>query len=105
MENLQTYAPLLIGPAIGFTIFLIGVSTLENVLYRQDTSGNKKFSLNSLYGYFTVPFTSDEAKRKMMWGVAPDMDLSSRLKMLNLNWVAMTLLGTAGSVIYYKLRY
>jgi len=100
MEHL----PLLIGPAIGFTVFLVGVSTMENVFYRQDTTGDKKFSCNSFAGYLTIPFTTDTEKRKIMWGVASDMDFVSRLKMLNLNWVAMTLLGGVGSLIYYKLQ-
>lgn len=105
MDNLYTYAPLLVGPLLGFSIFLVSVSTLENVLFRQDSDGNKKFTLNSFSGYLSVPFTTNKDKLKIMWGIAPDMDLSSRVKMLNLNWVAMTLLGTAGSAIYYKLKY
>jgi hypothetical protein len=86
---------LFLGPTIGFLIFLAGVTTMDGIFVRPDTENNKVFTMDGFKDFLKAPFETGTNKFKVLWGITPGVSLKSRLKMLQLNWVAMTGLGTA----------
>lgn len=96
------YWPYLIGPAAGFLAFVVGVVTLENVLWRSDSEGNIKFSPENFVVYLKIPFETKNWKQA--WGLLPGIPFSMRLKLLNLNWIAMIGIGSLLSVALYYFK-
>ena len=85
------YWPIIIGSAVGFIGFLGGVLTMENIIYRKNSTGEKKFSPENLWEYIKLPF--DRKAYKTAWGLVPNISLVNRLKLLNLNWIFMIVIG------------
>lgn len=98
-----SYWPLFVGPIIGLCSFCIGVVTLEGVLIRKDSTGKKKLRLDNLWQYIKLPF--DSKSYETAWALIPGISFEARMKLLNLNWVAMVGLGALGSFGYYYLKY
>jgi len=98
------YWPYLIGPFGGFLAFLMGVGTMENVLWRTDADGISKFRYENFIEFIKLPF--DTQNWKQNWGLLSDISISTRLKLLNLNWVAMVGIGSLLSFgLYYYGNY
>ena len=93
----------IIGPALGFCAFLIGVSSMNGIFFRPDETGQQRFTVGGFIDYLKLPFTSDKIKRDIAWGLSNNVPITTRLKMLNLNWVAMVGTGFICSVIYHNL--
>jgi len=93
------YWPYLLGPLLGLGAFAIGFVTLENVLWRSDDQGRIKLRLDNLVEYIKLPFDTNHWEQN--WALLPNIPFTSRLKLLNLNWVAMVGLGALGSLGTY----
>lgn len=102
-EQIISYWPLFAGPIIGFSAFMIGVCTLEGVILRKDDKGDTRLRLDNLWEYIKLPF--DYKNRETAWALYPDISFEARLKLLNLNWVAMVGIGTLGSLGYWYIKY
>ena len=88
---------LFLGPAIGFLVFVAGVSTMESIFIRPDTENNKVFTMDGFLDFIKAPFQPGDTKFKVLWGLTPNLGFMDKLKMLQLNWVAMTGMGLATS--------
>lgn len=97
-----SYWPLLVGPFIGFCSFCIGLITMEGVMIRKDSEGNKQLRFDNVWQYLKLPF--DSKNYEMVWGLIPGISMESRLKLLNLNWVAMVGIGAIGSCVYWFVK-
>ena len=92
--------PYLIGPLGGFFAFLIGVGTMENMLWRTDSDGIAQFSYQNFIEFLKLPF--DTINWRQNWALLPEISIVTRLKLLNLNWVAMVGIGSLLSLgMYY----
>ena len=76
-----------IGPIGGFCAFIVGLATLENTLWRKDHEGIVRFRSDSIKQFMILPF--DRKNWQQNWGLLPGITFMTRLKLLNLNWVAM----------------
>jgi len=95
------YWPIIIGSSIGFLGFLAGVCTIDNVVYRKDSDGIKRFTLSGLEEYMKLPFNPDA--KQTAWALFPELPLEERLKLLNLNWVFMVSCGAVLGSAYMIL--
>lgn len=98
-QGLLTCWPLIIGPIVGFGTFLLGVATMEGVIFRKDDNNKTKLRLDNLWQYIKLPFEKNHYKTA--WGLIPGLSFNSRLKLWNLNWIIMVGCGTLASLIYY----
>jgi hypothetical protein len=98
-----SYCPLIIGSMCGFCSFCVGLITMEGVVVRKNSEGEKKIRFDNVWQYIKLPF--DRKSYETAWGLIPGIPLESRLKLLNLNWVAMTGMGALCSLGYYYLKY
>ena len=100
MSTLIThYWQYLTGPILGFLAFTVGVLTLENVLWRKDSEGNVQFSPENFVEYLKLPFQTKNWQQA--WGLLPGIPFIVRLKLLNLNWIAMVGVGSLLSIAIY----
>lgn len=88
----------LIGPLVGLGAFLAGTASINNVYFRPDSEGKNVFTIDSLKEFIVSPFQVGTPKFNILWGNTPGVDWKTRLRMLQLNWVAMVGLGAAFSV-------
>lgn len=51
--------PIIVGSSIGFLGFMIGVCSLDNVIFRKDSDGIKRFTLAGFEEYMKLPFNPD----------------------------------------------
>jgi len=86
----------LIGSVIGFSIFLAGTISIGKVYFRPN------FTIWGLLDYLMAPFSFGTNKFKTIWALYPGLSLWARIKLLQLNWVAMTILGTLLGFFYFK---
>ena len=94
----------LLGPCIGFLGFFAGLASMENIFFRADSSGKKKFNISVFIDYLKLPFNWE--KIYIIWAIHPDLPFLTRLKMLNLNWVFMTCIGCIIPLIHHNyLKY
>ena len=101
--NTSSYL-ILAGPIIGFSIFVISTATLGNVYFRPNDKNIAHFTLTNLISFIKTPLQFNTYPCKILWGAAPGIDFKTRLKMLQLNWIVMTGLGTLGSLIWLYLK-
>lgn len=85
------YWPVIAGSVIGFGGFLAGVLTIENVMYRKDSNSVTRFTPGNLWEYMKLPF--DRKSFETAWGLVPGISLINRIKLLNLNWIFMVVIG------------
>lgn len=88
----------LLGPLVGFGAFLAGTMTMSGIYFRPDDEGKSVFTIDSLKEFIVSPFQVGTPKFNILWGNLPNIDWKTRLKMLQLNWVAMVGLGVVFSV-------
>jgi hypothetical protein len=95
----------LLGPLIGFGVFLTGTLTMNGIYFRPNSEGDRVFTIHSLKEFIISPFQYGTHKFNILWGIVsdPDIDWKSRLKMLQLNWIAMVGLGTLFSIGIFML--
>ena len=94
----------IMGPVLGFFSFLVAVSTMEGIFYRPNGEGNSEFTMAVFWDYLAAPFEVSTPKFSTVWGTLDNISIIDRLKMLQLNWVAMSLFGlSVSSIIYYCL--
>ena len=99
MDTLYNNSHFCIGPIIGFGTFLLGVATLEGVLFRRDEHNVIKFRPDNFWSYMEAPFKKN--KFGVTWGIIYGLPFSQRVKLWNLNWVIMVGCGLTGSIIYH----
>ena len=95
----DTFFPLFLGPFLGFSTFVVGLCTMEGIFLRPNAQGDLQFSMRNFIDYLKFPFNFGQ--RHIAWGYAPNISLLTRLKMLNLNWLAMVSIGSCFSFCYY----
>ena len=83
----------LIGPTLGFGLWLLNLSTVENIVHRPDANGSLQFAPQNVIEYLKLPF--DPEKKEVAWATAPGITVRDRLKLLSLNWVVVTGVTTA----------
>lgn len=88
------------GPAAGFVVFLVGTATMDGIYFRPDDENKSKFTVDGLWEYIKAPFQVGTPQFKTVWTLLPNLDCKSRLKMLQLNWVATV---GAGALVSYGL--
>ena len=95
---------LLIGAALGFATFLYNIATEEGVLYRPNTEGHQTFTLTIIKDYLIAPFLIGTTKFDTLWANFDGLTMIERWKLLQLNWIAMTILGLsiAATIILFK---
>ena len=88
------------GGIVGFMCFFIGTATMEGIFFRPDPEGNMKLNCQTFPEYLKAPFMIKSSTFKTVWALLPNINLKTRAKLLNLNWVFMTALGsTVGFLI------
>lgn len=88
--------PFLIGLTASLSLWIINVSSMEQVLVRNNDKNEPTLSLNNLILYAKLPFT----KTDIAWPTEPNLDIHDRIKLLSLNWIVMASLGLTGGYIY-----
>lgn len=84
---------LLICSIIGFSIFMIGMMFTEGIFYRPNTNGDKEFTLTVFKDYIMAPFDVGSKRFNTVWSNYTNLSIIDRMKLLQMNWVAMTALG------------
>ena len=82
---------LIIGTTTGMCLFFTGLSTMEGVIFRPDSTGKYVFSIGSIISYLQLPFNIN--KWRYAWGLLPEISLWTKIKLWNLNWVIMVTIG------------
>ena len=85
----------LIGAGLGFGVFTLSTSTMGNIFFRPTSDGKKKFTLEGFVDYLKAPFAVGTHKFDVVWG--RNLPLEDKIKMFQLNWVAMVGTGLAAS--------
>ena len=93
----------LLGPLVGVGAFLAGTMTMNGIYFRPDADGKNVFTIDSLKEFIVSPFQVGTPKFNILWGNISGIDWKTRLKMLQLNWVAMVGLGAAFSGILFLM--
>ncbi len=93
----------LIGPTLGFLAFTYSTISMEGILYRPNSYGQQEFTMDIFKDYLKAPFAFGAPKFSIVWGLVPGLNFADRIKMLQLNWLAMTGLGTVASYAGYRL--
>ena len=93
----------LLGPLVGFGAFLAGTMTMSGIYFRPDADGKSVFTIDSLKEFIVSPFQIGTPKFNILWGNIPGIDWKTRLRMLQLNWVAMVGLGVVFSMSIFIL--
>lgn len=93
----------LLGPLVGVGAFLAGTMTMNGIYFRPDADGKNVFTIDSLKEFIVSPFQVGTPKFNILWGNIPGVDWKIRLKMLQLNWVAMVGLGVAFSGLLFLM--
>jgi hypothetical protein len=78
---------LIVGPLVGLFAFLIGVVTMEGVVFRKNSENKVVFCPMNVVNYFMLPFSRTNAA--LAWGLLPNITFEERLKLWNLNWIIM----------------
>jgi len=91
-----------VGPVIGLCAWLVGVCSLDGVIFRKDVEGVKRFRPGNLWPYIKLPF--EFGSYETAWAMFPGLSLIDRLTLLNLNWVAMVGAGAVGSFIWWAIQ-
>lgn len=99
-ENFSQNIWYLVGPLAGFTTFLAGTASMDGIYRRPNSDNTKVFSLEGLWEYIKAPFQVGTPQFYTVWGILPGIKWSARLKMIQLNWVAMI---GAGSLLAYLM--
>jgi hypothetical protein len=93
----------LLGPLTGLGAFLAGTFTMNGIYFRPNSDGKTVFTIDSLKEFITSPFQYGTPKFNILWANVPGVDWKTRLRMLQLNWVAMLGLGLAFSMGIFML--
>lgn len=92
--------PILAGSTIGFSTWLINIMTMEGVMHRQNQDGEDELTPQNIIEYLKYPF--DREKTSIAWGLAKGISIRDRLKLLSMNWVAVTSLGAVIALLISK---
>ena len=95
---------LIVGPVLGFMTFLYNVTSMEGILFRPNTQGQKEFTLSVIKDYIVAPFQTGTPKFDTIWATYDGLTFTERIELLKLNWVAMVSLGLAisGTIILFN---
>jgi hypothetical protein len=89
----------IIGSAVGFFVFIVSTSSMEGIFFRPNSKGEKHFTLSIFKDYLKSPFKVGTHEFNIVWGNLRGMSWRDRIKMLQLNWVAMVGTGLAFSAL------
>ena len=95
----------IIGSTLGFMTFLISITTMEGVLYRPNSKGDREFTLEIVKNYLLAPFDIGTPKFDTVWGNLKNLTFSDRMKLLQFNWIAMTSIGISGAALVVLLKH
>lgn len=96
-------AILLSGPIVGFAYFLYETSKIENVYFRKDSNNQKVFRPGGLMEFLVAPFSIKSEKARTVWAAYSGLTIKERIDFLKMNWLVTTTIGSATSLILYKL--
>jgi len=94
----------LIGPALGFLTFVASTVTMEGVLYRPNSEGQQEFTFEIFKDYLSAPFEVGTPKFDTLWGNLRGLTFKDRIKLLQVNWVAMVGAGITLSTLIILLK-
>ena len=88
----------LFGSAIGLSLWLANILSMEGIIMRQDDKGNYVITPGNIIEYFKLPF--DQNKKNVAWGMFPKISIKERLNCLTFNWIFMMCLGGSIGLFY-----
>ena len=94
----------IIGPVLGFSMFLYNVTSMEGILFRPNTQGQKEFTLTVLKDYLVAPFQIGSSKFDTVWANYNGLTFMECIDLLKLNWVAMVSAGLCMSALIVLLK-
>ena len=76
----------------------------EGIFYRPSIDGGYRFTMKIFKDYLIAPFDIGSRRFNALWTNYINLSLNERINLLQLNWVAMTTMGTlvAAFIIYLK---
>lgn len=83
---------LLLSPLIGISLCVCAMYFSGGVITRPDGSGKQVIAYNTILNYFIAPFKFRSIDFKTVWALEPGLPILERLKLLQVNWVALSLL-------------
>ena len=90
---------LIIGSSVGFSIFMYAMMSTEGIFYRPSTSGDKEFTMKVFIDYLKAPFDVGTRRFNTVWANYVNLNMIDRMKLLQMNWLAMTALGLSTSAL------
>ena len=110
---------IILGSVVGFSVFTLSVVTMDGIIFRPTSEGKLKFTCKVFKEYIKAPLALALAykttKFYTVWGIPQvegnsvliSIKLLDRMKLLQLNWIAMVSIGIIiiSSIVYlYNLQ-
>jgi hypothetical protein len=96
---------LAIGGSLGFLTFVYNVMTMDGIIYRPDINGQPVFTLSIMKDYMIAPFAFGTTTFDTVWGLFDELPFMERIKLLQINWIAMVVAGLASSCLFILFQH
>lgn len=93
---------IVIGSLVGFGYFIFNALTMNGILIRKNSENKNKLTFYPLLEYLKTPFKFGSQQFKVIWGLLPNLNTMTRIKMTQLNWVVTSSLGGLIGYSYWK---
>ena len=90
----------IVGSLMGFGYFVLNLILVDDVFYRPNIFGRKIFTMKGFLDYLKAPLQIGSHNFKTLWGLTPNIKITDRLNMLQLNWIAMTGFGSLTGLLF-----